>query len=64
MKLKTVVAVTKYADKTRCSDKITIIVSDIKTDSELCSCVSDLSMCREMNMMNIKTEKKSKIILF
>jgi len=41
-----------------------MIVSDIKMNSELFSCVSDLSMYRKMNMMNMKTEKKNKMIFF
>ena len=64
MKSETAAVVRKYIDKTRCSDKMMMIVSDIKTNFKLFSCASDLSMCRKMNMMNMKTEKKSKMILF
>jgi len=64
LKSETVAAVTKYADKTRCFDKMMMIVSDIKMNSELFLCASDLNMCRKMNITNMKTKKKSKIIFF
>jgi len=41
-----------------------MIVFDIKMNSKLFSCASDLNVCKEMNMMNMKIEKKSKMIFF
>ena len=61
-----VAAVTRYADKTRHSDKITMILTNMKTNSELFLCASDLSMCRKMNVLrlNMKTVKKNKMKFF
>ena len=55
---------TRYADKIKYSDKMTMIMSNIKMNSELFLHASDLNMCRKMNMTNMKTEKKSKMIFF
>ena len=57
---------TRYADKTRHSDKMTMILTDMKMNSELFLCASDLNMCRKVNVsrLNMKTVRKNKMKFF